>query len=98
MRFFSDRAERREIRLQAGVARTQLDELRREVVEATRSVVTRFGDLPGFPSVCSRCGVVMVYERLPLGRAKWRWMWRCPRCGQTIYDAQVRKREVSRLG
>jgi len=94
MRFFERRAERREIEREAAELLPRVALLRREVAESSVAVRDTFRDLPGFPPLCERCDVVMLYQRIQLGRKKWRWMWRCPQCGQQVFDAALKERQA----
>jgi hypothetical protein len=94
MRFFERRAERRELAREAAELLPRVALLKHEVAERSLAVREEFRDLPGFPPLCERCDVVMLYRRVQLGRKKWRWMWRCPQCSQQVFDAAFKERQA----
>jgi hypothetical protein len=91
MGFFRRQAERREVRRRAAELEPSVVAFQDEIKAAARAVRDEFDDLPGFPPTCERCDRVMLYERVQLGRAKWRWMWGCPKCGRHVYDAVLQE-------
>jgi hypothetical protein len=93
--FFDRCRQRKLIPSQAQVAQPLVDDFRSHVEVQSRAIRNQFGSLPGFPPTCSRCDRLMIYERVQLSRKKWRWMWRCPSCYQTVYDAAIRKAETA---
>ena len=93
MQFFDRRTQRRQIKERATELQHRVSALRAEVAASALAVRGEFENLAGFPPGCERCGTVMLYRRVQLGRKKWRWQWACQNCGYRVYDAALKARD-----